>query len=34
LRHFAVELEELNQALLEMGARVESSIHCSVQALV
>ena len=34
LRHFAVELEELNQALLEMGALVESSIHCSVQALV
>jgi phosphate transport system protein len=34
VRHFAVELEELNQALLEMGARVESSIHCSVQALV
>ena len=34
MRHFAVELEELNQALLEMGARVESSIHCSVQALV
>jgi phosphate transport system protein len=34
VRHFAVELEELNQVLLEMGARVESSIHCSVQALV
>jgi len=34
LRHFAVELEELNQALLEMGALVESTIHCSVQALV
>jgi phosphate transport system protein len=34
LRHFAVELEELNQALLEMGALVESSIHCSVQSLV
>ena len=34
MRHFAVELEELNQALLEMGALVESSIHCSVQALV
>jgi len=34
VRHFAVELEELNQALLSMGALVESSIHCSVQALV
>jgi phosphate transport system protein len=34
VRHFAVELEELNQALLEMGAMVESSIHTSVQALV
>ena len=34
MRHFAVELEELNNALLEMGALVESSIHCSVQALV
>ena len=34
MRHFAVELEELNQALLSMGALVESSIHCSVQALV
>src|SRR5207237_8959832 len=34
VRHFDIELEELNQALLEMGALVESSIHCSVQALV
>ena len=34
MRHFAVELEELNQALLGMGALVESSIHCSVQSLV
>jgi len=34
VRHFAVELEELNQALLGMGALVESSIHCSVQSLV
>jgi phosphate transport system protein len=34
VRHFAVELDELNQALLEMGALVESSIHCAVQALV
>ena len=34
MRHFAVELDELNEALLAMGALVESSIHCSVQALV
>ena len=34
MRHFAVELEDLNFALLEMSALVESSIHCSVQALV
>jgi phosphate transport system protein len=34
MRHFAVELEELNDAILSMGAMVESSIHCSVQALV
>jgi phosphate transport system protein len=34
LRHFAEELEELKRALLEMGALVEASIHCSVQALV
>jgi phosphate transport system protein len=34
MRHFAEELEELNQALLEMGGLVESSIHTSVQALV
>jgi len=34
LRRFAVELEELKRALLEMGALVEASIHCSVQALV
>jgi phosphate transport system protein len=34
VRHFAVELEELNRSILEMGALVESSIHCSVQALV
>jgi phosphate transport system protein len=33
MRHFAEELEELKQALLEMGALVESSIHTSVQAL-
>jgi phosphate transport system protein len=34
VRHFAEELEELNQALLEMSAQVESSIHSAVQALV
>lgn len=34
MRHFAEELEELNQALLEMGGLVESSIHTSVQSLV
>jgi phosphate transport system protein len=34
MRHFAEELEELNQALLEMGGLVESSIHTSAQALV
>ncbi|MEP7352778.1 MAG: phosphate signaling complex protein PhoU [Acidobacteriota bacterium] len=34
MRHFATELEELNQALLEMGALVESSIHTSIQAVV
>lgn len=34
MRHFAIELDELNESLLAMGAMVESSIHCSVQALV
>lgn len=34
MRYFAVELGELNKAILEMGTLVESSIHCSVQALV
>lgn len=34
MRHFAEELEDLNQALLEMSALVESSIHNAVQALV
>ena len=33
MRHFAAELEELKQALLEMAALVESSIHTSVQSL-
>ena len=34
MRHFSVQLEELNQALLEMGGAVESSIRHSVQSLV
>ena len=34
MRHFAEELEELNQALLEMSALVESSLHTAVQSLV
>lgn len=32
--HFAAELEELHNALLQMGALVEASIHSSIQALV
>ena len=34
MRHFTVELEELNQKLLEMGGFVETAIRRSVQALV
>ena len=34
MRHFSVQLEELNQTLLEMGGAVESSIRHSVQSLV
>ena len=34
MRHFAEELEEVNQALLEISALVESSLHTAVQALV
>jgi phosphate transport system protein len=34
VRHFAVELEELNQKLLEMGGLVESAIQRSVRALI
>ncbi len=34
LRHFSVELEELNHKLLEMGGMVESAIHRSVRSLV
>jgi phosphate transport system protein len=33
VRHFAQELEEVNQSLLQMGGMVESSIHCAIQAL-
>jgi len=33
VRHFAQELEEVNQTLLQMGGMVESSIHCAIQAL-
>ena len=33
MRHFAQELEDVNQALLQMGGLVESSIHCAIQAL-
>ena len=34
LRHFTVELEELNDKLLEMAGLVESAIHRSVRSLV
>ena len=34
MRHFTVELEELNHKLLEMGGLVESAIHRSVRSLV
>ncbi len=34
MRHFAIELEELNQKLLQMGGLVESAIHRSVRALL
>jgi len=34
VRHFSVELEELNQKLLQMGGLVESAIHRSVRSLV
>lgn len=33
-RHFDEELDFLKQQLLKMGAKAESMIHCSVQALV
>ncbi len=34
MRHFSVELEELNQALLQMGGLVEQSIRRAVQSVV
>ena len=34
MRHFTVELEELNQKLLQMAGLVESAIHRSVRALL
>jgi phosphate transport system protein len=34
VRQFTIELEELNQALLEMGGLVESAIHRSVRSLI
>jgi len=34
LRHFSLELDELNELLLRMGSLVESSIRRSVQSLV
>lgn len=34
MRHFSVELEELNQKLLQMAGLVESAIHRSVRALL
>lgn len=34
MRHFTVELEELNHKLLQMGGLVESAIHRSVRSLV
>jgi phosphate transport system protein len=34
MRHFSVELEELNQKLLQMAGMVESAIHRSIRSLV
>jgi phosphate transport system protein len=34
VRHFTIELEELNQKLLQMGGLVESAIHRAVRSLV
>jgi phosphate transport system protein len=34
VRHFSIELEELNEKLLQMGGLVESAIHRSVRSLI
>lgn len=34
MRHFSIELEELNGKLLQMGGLVESAIHRSVRSLI
>ena len=34
MRHFSIELEDLNQKLLQMGGLVESAIHRSVRSLI
>ncbi len=34
MRHFSIELEELNEKLLQMGGLVESAIHRSVSSLI
>jgi len=34
VRHFSIELEELNDKLLQMGGLVESAIHRSVRSLI
>ena len=34
MRHFSIELEELNQKLLQMGGLVESAIQCAVSSLL
>ncbi|HLH16411.1 MAG TPA: PhoU domain-containing protein, partial [Bryobacteraceae bacterium] len=34
MRHFSLELEELNQKLLEMAGMVESAIHRAIRSLV
>jgi phosphate transport system protein len=34
VRHFSIELEELNQKLLQMGCMVESAIHLAVRSLL
>jgi phosphate transport system protein len=34
VRHFSIELDELNEKLLQMGGLVESAIHRSVRSLI